>query len=279
MNRLAVSLCLASAIVSSVITSLIWSAKDQPEFVAGSVEEMRPAPEISEEALQILQDKITSQSQQIHDLQNQLAGQANVETRVVKESTDPSRKSYMDQLQEEDPERHQRILNKLKETNEQTAQALADSAEFLFNLDMSLMTPEQGGNHQHLLSLIEASWEELDRMAETPQGPEAEDARTKLHQNVMAMHNAYKTERKIALEQYFQWQGYTAEQALAMRDGIEEVYTKTEPANLLPGTQFVGENMMISIKGMEDTDASQGISIDLGGLSSLGESQPKGDSQ
>ena len=37
--------------------------------------------------------------------------------------------------------------------------------------------------------------------------------------------------------------------------------------------------MMISIKGMEDTDASQGISIDLGGLSSLGESQPKGDSQ
>ena len=77
----------------------------------------------------------------------------------------------MNQLREEDPERHQRILERLQKSNEQTAQALADSVEFLFNLDMALMTPEQVLNHQHLLGLIEASWTQLDRMQENPQGP------------------------------------------------------------------------------------------------------------
>ena len=270
MNRLTLSLCLAAAIASAVVTSLIWNAKSQPKVVAYSAEKADPAPAISkpsgEEELQILQDKITSQADRILALQDQVSGQTNAMEGVVETRPERPRKSYMDQLLEEDPERHQRILGKLQETNEQTAQALADSAEFLFNLDMALMTPEQVLNHQHLLGMIEDSWAQLDQMQETPQSPEAEAARTKLHQNVMAMHNAYKNERKIALEQYFQRQGFSAEHALAMRTEIEEVYSKTEPANILPGTQFVGENMMIGMERTDEGDGSQSISLSIGGL-------------
>lgn len=261
MNRLTLSLCLATAVVSVGITSFVYNAKNQSMIVDGPSDKNPHTSDSSNEELPLLQDKIASQLQQIHDLKNQLSIQTNASEKGGEVLSDFPRKSYMDQLLEDDPERHQRVLKKLQETHEQTAQALADSAEFLFNLDMSLMTPEQVENHQHLLSLIEASWVELDRMA----GPEAENARTRLHQNVMAMHKAYQEERRIALEQFFQWQGYTAEQALALRNGIEEVYTKTEPANILPGTQFVGENMMISVEKREDLDASQSISINFGG--------------
>jgi len=269
MNRLALSLCLAAAVVSAVITSLVWNAMGIPDVAACPPGKSAPSPasEIpgaaNEEQLQILQDRITSQAQQIQALQDQIAS---LTSKPERAATAPPRKSYMNQLQEEDPERHQRILEKLQQTNEQTAQALADSADFLFNLDMALMTPEQVLNHQHLLGMIEDSWAQLDRMQENPRSPEAEAARTKLRQNVMAMHNAFKAERKIALEQYLQGQGFTGEQALAMRTEIEEVYSKTEPANILPGTQFVGENMMIGMERTDEGNGSQSISLSIGGL-------------
>ncbi|MCK4564936.1 MAG: hypothetical protein KAU94_09715, partial [Verrucomicrobia bacterium] len=255
--------------VSAVVTSLVWNASERPTVAAFSTEKAAPAPapEIPEasigDELRALQDTIASQAKQIQSLQDQIAGLTSKPERAAKARP---RKSYMSQLQEEDPERHQRILERLQKTNEQTAQALADSAEFLFNLDMALMTPEQVLNHQHLLGLIEASWTQLDRMQENPQSPEAASARTKLRQNVMDMHKAFTSERQIALEQYFQWQGFTPEQALAMRTEIEEVYTKTEPANILPGTQFVGENMMIGVERMDEGDGSQSISLSVGGM-------------
>lgn len=249
MNRLTLSLCLVAAIVSTVVTSLVWNAMGKPEVVKCPAEKAAPAPAhetleaSSGDELRALQDTIASQTKQIQSLQDQIAGLPSNPERAAKASP---RKSYMSQLQEEDPERHQRILERLQKTNEQTAQALAGSAEFLFNLDMALMTPEQVLNHQHLLGLIEASWRQLDLMQEKPQSPEAAAARTKLLQNVMDMRNAFKTERQTALEQYLQWQGVTREQALAMRTEIEEVYTKTDPSNILPGTVFAGENAMIS---------------------------------
>ncbi len=270
MNRLALGLCLAATVASVVITSLVWNAMGTSGIEDCPTEKPAPAPGIpeafNEEELQILRDKITSQADRIVTLQKQLANQTNAMARVVETSSDLPRNSYLDQLLEEDPERHQRILAKLQETNEQTAQALADSAEFLFNLDMSLMTEEQLASHQDLLGLIEASWAQLDRMAENPQGSEAEAARTKLHQNVMAMHNAFQTERQTALEQYLQWQGFSPEDALAMRTEIEDLYSKTEPANILPGTQFVGENMMIGMERTDEGDGSQSISFSIGGL-------------
>ncbi len=46
MNRLAARRCLAAAIVSAGVTSLVWKAKDQPEAVTSPVEAMTPVPAI-----------------------------------------------------------------------------------------------------------------------------------------------------------------------------------------------------------------------------------------
>lgn len=248
MNRLTLILCMAVALVTAVVTSLVWNAMGRSSVATCPVAVSAPAPVerpaiTSGEELQALQDTIASQAQQIQILQDQITDLPREPVRV--QPTAPP-KSYMSQLEEEDPERHQRILERLKKTNDETIQAIADVADFLFNLDMNLMTPEQQQNHQKLLGLMENSWTLVDRMQENPQSQEESEDQAQLHQNVRAMQKAFKTERRAALEQWLQRQGFNSEQASALRVEIEEVYTKTDSANIIPGVRFIGDHIMIS---------------------------------
>ena len=212
-----------------------------------------------------LQNMIENQAGQIKKLESQLAKHTKLPVRMVSKSVQKPRESYMSQLQRDDPERHQRIQERLRKMQAETVQAIAESAEFLFNLDMALMTGEQAENHQKLLNLMEDSWKQADLMKEV-EGAEAVQAKAKLRRNVMDMSKLYKTERRTALEQSFQLQGFTAEEARGICDEIDDIYIRTDPAEILPGTHFIGENMMISVETMNEGNNSHSIMLNMGAL-------------
>ena len=210
-----------------------------------------------------LRKSIVLLRQENRRLQQDIDGLTNGVVHISRGSQQMPRKSYINRLEKEDPERHKRILERLQDKNRQTEEALADSAEFLFNLDMSAMTPEQAQNHQKLLDLLEDSWKQLDIMKVDPRGEDAQKAKSELRSNVMAMRKAYETERQTALEQWCQWKGISPDQAAAARAEIEAVYEQTDPSKIIPGTRFVGENVMITVVRQTGGKNSQTIMMNM----------------
>lgn len=253
MSRNVFIACVLTSVVTAVASSMlfIWqSTRSVPE-------EMPPEPTRPMEAMPVvekpetvhqLQTTIEQQAKQIAALQDQLnTPDKSQEGVVYSRKTDARpRQSYLNQLKAEDPERHARVRKHLLEKNEQTVRGIAESAAFLFNLDMDSMTPEQVENHSTLLRLMEDSWQLADQIKADPEGPEAKEAQAQVRSNVMAMREAYQTERQAALEQWIQRQGYAGNDVQALRAEIEDVYARTDPSNILPGTQFVGDHIMVT---------------------------------
>ena len=273
MNRYIIMLLAAS--VSCIMTFLVTRAlsdngtesrADDSTATTGVVAVAREASgfEGSEEREEMRQT-IAGQRREIERLHAELAGLTNTPVTVWQRGAvaKSSRASYLNRIEEEDPERHRRILERLHAINRETEEALADSAEFLFNLDMSLMNEEQVANHQKLLELMEDSWKQLDVMKADPQGKDAQEAKAKLRGNVMAMRKAYETERQAALEQWCQWKGITPDEAAEARAEIEAVYERTDPSKIIPGTRFVGESVMITVDRQSDGGNSHTIMMNM----------------
>ncbi len=296
MSRSVLVVCLVTAVLSAVATSLVWHGKMRREATRDPAIELkaevgeeagvqssppspefRPAPPSDNDEALSLQVTIREQTEQIRSLQEQLATLTRQAAPVVKKHRTPSkpRESYIDRLKREDPDRYEKVLERLNRKTEATERGLAESAAFLFNLDMAFMSEEQAANHRELLDLMAASWGLVDQLKAQPDSKEADDARAQIRRNVMAMQRAYKTERSAALEQWLRNLGYRNDEVQILRGEIEDVYFRTDPGNILPDTQFIGPNIMMSVETVEEGQNTRSITMHLDGALGMPETEEK----
>lgn len=137
-------------------------------------------------------------------LQEQLAALQAEEAQPQAEEAQPrrlSRRERMEELKRTDPKRYEEMQARQQEFRQRMAEALAQRDDFLGNIDLSLLTPEQQETHRRFTEALAAQRQLMARMeAAANEGTElSEEERRQVGETFRAVRELQDAERDALL--------------------------------------------------------------------------------
>ncbi len=140
----------------------------------------------------------------------------------------------MEKLKQEDPERYAELQRRREQFQQQIMDAQANRDDFLGNIDLSLLTPEQQEVHAAYTTALARQTELSEIMREKFESGEefTDEERIAMFENRREIRELQEQERSALLTAVGTSMGFTADESADFVALIEEVYSATQGAGL-----------------------------------------------
>jgi exonuclease VII large subunit len=189
-----------------------------------------PAAEIP--ALGHLQQQLDEKTAEVEELKHKLALREQTTRRRPQGGSFEER---MQKLKESDPERYEKMRQRMQAVSKGIATSIDGKGDFFVNLDVETMSAEQQATHVALLEKLNATRELLSLINENPDDEAVGELRQELHQEMRTLRPLLDQERRVVLEQFGTQLGYEPAQAKEFADYIDYVNEATSYRSIWRG--------------------------------------------